>query len=187
MLTILPTKRQTQGTPRHCCWRDRVLEHFAGHIESIWKISQWTQCFWNIICFVVGQLLQCGVSFGCFLYFCLLFLISYNRIQETYSSVTYWAQQSVWVWILKRKQQVHAAWEAEMMTCDVMHMWCCDADDKMRKDTPREREKDYSHWSSEILEKYLIKKTRVLLIMPMAVCRGQLLSEFGFNFALKES
>jgi hypothetical protein len=22
---------------------------------------------------------------------------------------------------------------AEMMTCDVMHMWCCDADDKMRK------------------------------------------------------
>ncbi len=82
---------------------------------------------------------------------------------------------------------MHAAWEAEMMTCDVMHMWCCDADDKMRKDTPREREKDYSHWSSEILEKYLIKKTRVLLIMPMAVCRGQLLSEFGFNFALKES
>lgn len=34
---------------------------------------------------------------------------------------------------------------AEMMTCDVMHMWCCDADDKMRKDTPRKREKDYSH------------------------------------------
>jgi hypothetical protein len=76
---------------------------------------------------------------------------------------------------------------AEMMTCDVMHMWCCGADDKMRKDTPREREKDYSHWSSEILEKYLIKKTGVLLIMPMAVCRGQLLSEFGLNLTLKES
>jgi hypothetical protein len=57
----------------------------------------------------------------------------------------------------------------------------------MRKDTPQEREKDYSHWSSEILEKYLIKKTGVLLIMPMAVCRGQLLSEFGFNLTLKES
>jgi hypothetical protein len=28
-----------------------------------------------------------------------------------------------------------------------------------------------------VLEKYLIKKTGVLLIMPMAVCRGQLLSE----------
>lgn len=77
---------------------------------------------------------------------------------------------------------------AEMMTCDVMHMWCCEADDKMRKDTPRKREKDYSHWSSEILEKYLIKKTGVLLIiMPMAVSRGQLLSEFGLNLTLKES
>ncbi len=71
---------------------------------------------------------------------------------------------------------------AEMMTCDVMHMWCCDADDKMRKRHKGKR--IIVIGVRKYLKKYLIRKTGVLLIMPMAVCRGQLLSELGFNFTL---
>lgn len=69
-----------------------------------------------------------------------------------------------------------------MMTCDVMHMWCCDADDKMRKRHKGKR--IIVIGVRKYLKKYLIRKTGVLLIMPMAVCRGQLLSELGFNFTL---
>jgi hypothetical protein len=73
-----------------------------------------------------------------------------------------------------------------MMTCDVMHMWCCDADDKMRKDTQGKKRiivigvrkylKSISSRRPEFYSSCLWQSAEVSYFQSL-----------GFNFTLKES
>lgn len=82
-----------------------------------------------------GSYCNVGVSFGCFLYFLFAF---FNQLQQNPGDLLLCdlLRSAVCVCLDSEKKAAAAcSVGAEMMTCDVMHMWCCDADDKMRKDT----------------------------------------------------
>jgi hypothetical protein len=75
------------------------------------------------------------------LFFCLLF---FNQLQQNPGDLLLCdlLSSAVCVSLDSEKKAAGAcSVGAEMMACDVMHMWCCDADDKMRKDKPWERAK----------------------------------------------